>query len=112
MLGAVIREKGRFRDMSRWALILLTTMVLALVVASGAATAKTPNGHIYFSRGSSIAFVDPQIANPQPTYISKGTTFDISPDRTTVVYSETYPGGWTGPLYTLPLTNKPCSYCQ
>jgi Bacterial Ig-like domain/WD40-like Beta Propeller Repeat len=112
MLGAVISEKGRLRDVSRRALILLTTMVLVLAVASGAATAKTGNGFIYFSRGSSIAFVDPQITTPQPTYIGEGTTFDISRDRTTLVYSRTYFGGWTGPLYTLPLTNKSCSYCQ
>jgi hypothetical protein len=96
--------------MRRRALILLTTTVLVLAVANGAATAKTPNGLIYFHVGSAIAFVDPQVTNPPVTYISAGNTFDISRDRTTEVYSMGYFGsGRTGPLYTLPLTNKSCS---
>ena len=96
--------------MRRRALILLTTMALALAVLSGTATAETANGLIYIHWGNGIAFVDPQITNPQPTVISEGSTFDISRDRTTLVYSKGYFGsGRTGPLYTLPLSNKPYS---
>src|SRR5215212_8764088 len=102
--------------MRRRALILLTTIALVLAVANGVATAKTPNGLIYFNVGSAIAFVDPQVTNPPVTYMNEGDTFDISRDRTTEVYSKGYFGsGRTGPLYTLPLTNKPCNgdtrYC-
>jgi len=86
------------------------TIALALAVASGPATAETENGLIYFLRGNGIAFVDPQSTNPQPTVISEGNTFDISHDRTTLVYSKGYFGsGRTGPLYTLPLPDKPYS---
>src|SRR5829696_4553304 len=98
--------------MRRRALILLTTIALVLAVASAAATAEAGTGHIYFNVGSAIAFVDPQVTNPPVTYISEGSTFDISRDRTTLVSSTTYPGGWTGPLRTLPLTNKSCGSCQ
>jgi hypothetical protein len=102
--------------MRRRALILLTMIALMLAVANGVATATTPNGLIYFNVGSAIAFVDPQVTNPPVTYMNEGDTFDISRDRTTEVYSKGYFGsGRTGPLYTLPLTNKPCNgdtmYC-
>jgi hypothetical protein len=52
--------------MRRRALILLTTMALALAVLSGTATAETANGLIYIHWGNGIAFVDHRLLTHSP----------------------------------------------
>jgi hypothetical protein len=100
--------------MRRRALILLTTIALALGMASGAATAETGNGLIYFgcnSFGGGVCSIDPAASNSQPTFVRDGgNRFDISRDRTTIVYQSSGFGNQDlGPFYTAPLSGDPYS---
>jgi Bacterial Ig-like domain/WD40-like Beta Propeller Repeat len=77
--------------MRRRAFLLLTMMALVLVLASGMAMAESQNGPIYYTSNLNILnSVDPASPDPQPTPISgygqAFDTFDVSPDRKTLVY--------------------------
>ena len=95
--------------MRRRVLLLLTSVALALVVASGTALAEEKeNGLIYYSDGGEIYSIDPAATNPQPTFVSLGHSFDLSPDRTTLVYGRSLFGpGEVGPFYLFPLGGVP-----
>ena len=79
--------------MRRRALLLLTMMALVLAVASGTAMAESQNGPIYYVSNLNILnSVNSASPDPQPTPISAYgeafDTFDVSPDRKTLVYEK------------------------
>src|SRR5829696_2368038 len=103
--------------MRRRALLLLTTMALTWAIASGTAAAETPNGLTYHgcnSFGAHVCSVDPTASNPQPTHVRDGgNLFDISRDRTTIVYQRSGFGNQDlGPFYTASLSGGPFSQYQ
>ena len=68
----------------RRALLLLTTMALALAVASGTATAETGNGPIYYNSNGILSY-DPTNSPSLNVVTTEGNIFDISRDRETLV---------------------------
>ena len=95
-------------------LLLLTTTALVLAVAGGAAMAESGNGSIYFgcnSFGAGVCSIDPAVSSSQPAFARDGGNhFDISRDRTTIVYQRSGFGTQDlGPFYTAPLSGDPYS---
>jgi hypothetical protein len=90
---------------------LLITGLVAILTTSGTALAEEKeNGLIYYHWGDSIYSIDPTATKLQYTFVSKGSTFDISPDRRTLVYGRAYFGsGDVGPFYIFPLSGDPYS---
>ena len=88
--------------------MLLTTIALVLVLASGTAMAEVRNGPIYYGNNG-ILSVDSTVSNPQPSVVTdQGNLFDISRDRTTLVYQWSYfSNDDPGPFYTVPLSGAP-----
>jgi hypothetical protein len=109
-------RKGECREMRRQALLLLTSMTLVLIIASGTAMAETKNGLIYHgcnSFSASICSTDPTATNPQPTTVlaNYGDLFDISRDRTTLVYQNSgFSNQDLGPFFTAPLSDAPMDW--
>ena len=100
--------------MSRQALLLLTAMTLVLVLTGGTAMAESQNGPIYYRGNLGILnSVDPALPDPQPTQISPYDehldTFDVSPDRKTLVYERSCASlcvtNPLGPLFTIEREN-------
>jgi hypothetical protein len=108
--GTVQERKVGCRDMSWRALLLLTTMALALAVASGTATAETQNGPIYYGCNG-ICSIDPTISSQPSVVTTEGNLFDISRDRETLVYQRSgFSNNDLGPFYTVPLSGAPYYY--
>jgi hypothetical protein len=92
--------------MSRRALQLLTAMAVVLIITSGTAMAATENGPIYFG-ANGIYSIDSTVSTQTTLVTNDGNMFDISQDRTTIVYLRS---GFSssldpGPMYTAPLSN-------